>query len=129
MRRDAVEQCLRRIGAITSRLTEVDGHVRARLDPVLHVLRPLCIAHPVDRMDSDVLCGHCHVVWAMAVLKPMVAQFRSLRYGVGARLLLPNPERLGASATVRGCRHQMPPRSEVAIDHGVCPQEPLRLLR
>ena len=46
--------------------------------------------------------GHCHVVRTMAVPEPMMVRFGSLCGGVDARLLLPDPERLGASAAVCG---------------------------
>jgi hypothetical protein len=45
-----------------------------------------------------------------------------------ASLLSPNSERLRPSAPIPGGRHQMAPRPEVTVDHGVRREELLRLL-
>jgi len=48
---------------------------------------------------------------------------------MGTRLLSPDPERPGTSPPVTRCGHQMTPWPEVPVDHAVCREEVLRLLR
>jgi len=44
---------------------------------------------------------------------------------VNADLLSPDPKRLRANASMVGCAHEMAPRPEVPVDHGMRGQEPL----
>jgi hypothetical protein len=63
----------------------------------------------------------------MVPLDRVARRLARSRFLPGTRLLPPNPEGLGAGAAVLCCGHQMPPRAEVAMDHGVGRQEALRL--
>ena len=51
------------------------------------------------------------------------------RRRLGTRLLTPDPEGLVPRTTVLIGGHQVPPRTEVPVDHGVRREEPLGLLR
>ena len=62
MRRDAVEQCLRRIGAITSQLTAIDEEVIAHLEPMLGLMQPLW---PYSR--STGWTAMCSADWLVSV--------------------------------------------------------------
>src|SRR3712207_700766 len=71
---------------------------------------------------------HCQVGGLRGALDHVAAlRWRSRRH-LGAGLLPPHPEGLGAGAAVPGGAHQVPPRTEVAVDHGVRREEPLGLL-
>jgi TRAP transporter 4TM/12TM fusion protein len=62
---------------------------------------------------------HCQIVGLTTAFDHAARRPLCLRRNLDARLLLPDPERLGPGrAVLNGC-HQMPPRTEVAIDHRV----------
>ncbi|GGC72255.1 hypothetical protein GCM10011504_57300 [Siccirubricoccus deserti] len=74
---------------------------------------------------------HCQVVRVVDAFERAVRNPTSLRGPLDARLLPPDPECLGAGIAVLSGGHQMPPRTEVAIDHcvgwhcqvgGFCPE-------
>jgi hypothetical protein len=71
--------------------------------------------------------GHCQVVEVTATLGRAARRCTGSRCDPDASLLAPDPEGLGAGTAVLGGRHQVPPRAEVAVDHGVRRQEALRL--
>ncbi len=52
----------------------------------------------------------------------------SLKLPVGRTSPLPDPEGVVTSTAVPVCCHQVPPRTEVIVDHAVCREEPLCLL-
>ncbi|GGC67310.1 hypothetical protein GCM10011504_51610 [Siccirubricoccus deserti] len=67
----------------------------------------------------ELLRGHCQVVGVVDAFERAVRNPTSLRGPLDARLLPPDPECLGAGIAVLSGGHQMPPRTEVAIDHCV----------
>ncbi len=63
--------------------------------------------------------GHCQVVEVMAALGRVARRRAGSGCHLDARLLAPDPEGLVAGATELSGGHQVPPRAEVAVDHGV----------
>jgi hypothetical protein len=63
--------------------------------------------------------GHCQVVEPDRAPKQAARLSPPSRCHLNARFLPPHPEGFGASAPVLCCGHQVPPRTEMAVDHGV----------
>jgi hypothetical protein len=61
----------------------------------------------------------CQVVGLMDALDRAARHLSCLRGHLDARLLPPDPEGLGTGIAVLSSRHQVPPRTEMAIDHRV----------
>jgi hypothetical protein len=72
--------------------------------------------------------GDCQLGGLEVVFDHAAARRCSSCCHLDARLLPPDPKGLGASAAVLSGGHEVPPRTEVAIDHGVHREEALRLL-
>ncbi len=68
---------------------------------------------------GDVLRGHCQVVGLMGASDHTARHALCSRRDLAARLLPPDPEGFGAGVAVLDPGHQMPPRTEVAVNHGV----------
>jgi hypothetical protein len=71
--------------------------------------------------------GHCQVNRYGGVLGRRKGDSAASLCMLDAGLLSPDPEGLGADASINGCAHEMAPRPEVAVDHGMGGQEPLCL--
>ncbi len=67
----------------------------------------------------DRLAGYCQVVGLMDAFGRAARHLSCLRGHLDARLLPPDPEGLGTGIAVLSSRHQVPPRTEMAIDHRV----------
>ena len=112
------------------RRDEAEGQERLRLLTDAGAVE--CRWHPAPAGDAAVLWvfgaggglggpagGHCQLARSRSVFdRAAVLRERSRRH-LHARLLPPHPEGLVAGATVLSGGHQVPPRAEVAVDHGV----------
>ena len=63
--------------------------------------------------------GHCQVVGPKRTQNHAARLSSSSRRHLDARLLPPHPEGFGTSTPVLHSGHQVSPRTEVAVDHGV----------
>ncbi len=85
--------------------------------------RPAAIGVAVVRPGFTLVHGsprHCQLIEVVTAVDLAARREDGLRCHVGARLLAPDPEGLGAGAPIPGGGHQVPSRrTEVAIDHGV----------
>ena len=70
-------------------------------------------------LRPDHLAGHRQVVGLMDVFDRAARRRWCSRRDLDAGLLPPHPEGFGAGAPVLSSSHQVPPRTEVAVDHGV----------
>ena len=80
-----------------------------------------------DASISDKIAGHCQVNTCEEVSEQSACDQYISPCLVDRGLLSPDSERLGASASIAGCGHEMAPWPEVTVDHGVRRQEPLCL--
>ena len=71
--------------------------------------------------------GHCQVNRYGGVLGRRKGDSAASLCMLDAGLLSPDPEGLGADASVNGCAHEMAPRPEVTVDYGVDREKILRL--
>ncbi len=71
---------------------------------------------PVARGPGN---GHRQVVGPKSALERATRLPWHSRCHLDARLLPPHPKGLGASTPILSGAHQVPPRTEVAVDHGV----------
>ena len=105
------------------RIVELD---LGKLDPSKRAL--VDVDHPDQpTIRHDMSDRHWQVVEAGAVLDRAVQWRAGSPSDLDAGLLAPDPEGLVAGTAVLHGGHQVPPRSEIAVDHGVRRQEPLRL--
>ncbi len=72
----------------------------------------------IDRLP-EAIRGHCQLARSRGVFDRAAVLREHSRRHLHARLLPPHPEGLVAGATVLSGGHQVPPRTEVAVDHGV----------
>ena len=105
----------------TRRLT-----VRVEVQDTERLLKPemfatfnIVLGEPRRSVAVPAGAGDCQVVEVAVALGRAARRRARSHCRPGTRLLPPDPEGLGAGAAVLRCGHQMPPRAEVAVDHGV----------
>ena len=77
------------------------------------------VAWPAWELGQNPSERHCQVAGLMDAFDRAARHLSCLRRHLDARLLPPDPESLGTGIAVLSSRHQMPPRTEMAIDHRV----------
>ena len=92
-----------------------DNRTRQRLTHIL--VREVVI--DLDDATHEAVLRHCQVVGPKRTQNHAARLSSSSRRHLDARLLPPHPEGFGTSTPVLHSGHQVSPRTEVAVDHGV----------